>query len=111
MRLIKWVHDHSYDFHVKVKHLVEARRSAKQTEVREKINAEIRAKNEEMQRRLAAKENLRVKKFGKPVTSRSAKPKIKQKVTKKVIDEKTQDEITYLGLELKDVPDDQGVEN
>jgi hypothetical protein len=29
MRLIKYVHDHSYEFHVKVKHLVEARRSAK----------------------------------------------------------------------------------
>lgn len=38
MRLIKYVHDYSIEFHVKVKTLVEARRSAKQTEVREKIN-------------------------------------------------------------------------
>lgn len=46
MKLIKYVHDYGYDFHQKVKHLVEARRSAKQSEVRAKINEEIRKKNE-----------------------------------------------------------------
>ena len=51
---------------------------------------------------MVAKENLRVKKFGKPSTTRSAKPKIKQKTVKKVIDEDTLDQLEYLGLELKD---------
>ena len=60
-----------------------------------------------MQAKLEAKEKLSVKKFGKPSTSRSAKPKIKQKTVKKVVDEETQDQLTYLGLELKDVPDEK----
>ena len=79
MRLIRYVHDcaEGASGHVKVRLLVEARRQAKQTEVREKINEEIRKKAEDAQAKLIAKENLRVKKFGKPVTSRSAKPKIK----------------------------------
>lgn len=40
---------------------------------------------------MKAKEKQRVKKFGKPTTTRSAKPKIKQKTVKKVIDEETLD--------------------
>lgn len=56
-----------------------------------------------MQAKLVAKEKLSVKKFGKPTTTRSAKPKIKQKTVKKVIDEETMDQMTYLGLELKDL--------
>ena len=106
MRLIKYVHDDGGpEFHLKVKGLVELRRSAKQAEVRGKINEEIRKKAEIAQARLVAKENLRVKKFGKPATSRSAKPKIKQKIVKKEMDEETRDQLMYLGLELKDVPD------
>lgn len=105
MRLIKYVHDDGPEFHLKVKALVENRRSAKQAEVRFKINEEIQKKAKIAQERLVAKENLRVKKFGKPATSRSAKPKIKQKIVKKEMDEETRDQLMYLGLELKDVPD------
>lgn len=108
MRLIKYVHDDPDDgpeFHHKVKGLVENRRAAKQAEARGKINDELRKKAEIAQKRLEAKETLRVKKFGKPATSRSAKPKIKQKIVKKELDEETRDQLEYLGLELKDVPD------
>lgn len=87
MKLIKFVHDYHYDYHLKVKTLVEARRSAKQQEVRNKKTEELRKKNEAMQAKLIAKENLRVKKFGKPTTARSSKPKYKVKEKKKVIDE------------------------
>lgn len=64
-----------------------------------------------MQAKLIAKENLRVKKFGKPNTSRSAKPKIKQKTVKKVIDEETLDQLMYLGLELKTMEEQANANN
>ena len=78
MRLIKYVHDDGGPGgHAKVRSLVELRRAAKQAEARGKINEENQRKNEIAQARLVAKENLRVKKFGKPATFRSSKPKIK----------------------------------
>ena len=106
MRDIKYIHDQGYEYHLKVKARVEARRAAKQAEAREKINEQDRQAKEEAQAKLKAKENLRVKKFGKPNTSRSAKPRIKQKIVKRQIDPETQDELTYLGLELKEFPDE-----
>lgn len=106
MRDIKYIHDQGEEFHVKVKARVDDRRAAKQAEAREKINAAERAAKMEAQAKLVAKENLRVKKFGKPNTTRSAKPKMKQKVVKRVIDPETQDELNYLGMELKDFPDE-----
>lgn len=86
MRDIKYIHDQGEEFHHKVKARVDDRRAAKQAEAREKINAAERAAKMEAQAKLVAKENLRVKKFGKPNTTRSAKPKMKQKVVKRVID-------------------------
>ena len=80
-----------------------ARRSAKTMESRAKINKAAADKAEAAQAKLVAKEKLSVKKFGKPTTSRSAKPKIIQKTVKKTIDPDTQDQLTYLGLELKEV--------
>ena len=103
MRLIRYVHDSGKEFHVKVEVLVGARRQAKQAEVREKMNEEDRKKNAAAQAKLIANEKKRVKKFGKPVTARSDKPKIKQKKVKTVVDEDTLDQRLYLGLELKDV--------
>ena len=76
MKLIKFVHD-ELGFSDKVQALVGMRRSAKQMEVRAKINKAIQEKNDAMQAKLVAKEKLSVKKFGKPTTTRSAKPKIK----------------------------------
>ena len=102
MKLIKFVHD-ELGFSDKVQTLVGIRKTAKQTEVRNKIQQAIQEKNDAMQAKLVAKEKLSVKKFGKPSTVRSAKPKIIQKTVKKVIDEETQDQLTYLELELKDV--------
>ena len=96
MKVIKYVHDFGSEYYIKVRHGVDARRAAKQAEVREKINEEIRLKNEAMQAKLVAKEKLSVKKFGKPSTIRSSKPKIKQKTVKKVVDEETQDQLNYL---------------
>ena len=76
-------------------------------EVRAKLAKADQDKNDAMQAKLVAKEKLSVKKFGKPSTTRSAKPKIKQKTVKKVIDEETQDQLTYLQMELKDVAEFQ----
>ena len=39
--------------------------------------------------------------FGKMDMQRSKKPKVKQLVVKKIIDEDTMDQITYLGNDLK----------
>jgi len=58
-------------------------------------------KKEEMMLKLKMKETMRPKKFGKPTTTRSEKPKIKRTVKKKVVDEETKDQQDYLGVELK----------
>ena len=105
MRDIKYIHDQGKEYHHKVKAQVDARRAAKQAEAKEKILLADRQAKMEAQAKLVAKENLRVKKFGKPNTTRSAKPKIKQKVVKKVLDQETIDQLTYLEMELKDFPD------
>ena len=46
------------------------------------------------------------KKFGKPTTTRSEMPKLKKKEKKIEIDEDTQDQLDYLGFELKALPDE-----
>lgn len=54
-----------------------------------------------MQLRLKMKEQMRPKKYGKPTTTRSDKPKVKKVVKQKKIDPETQDQLDYLGLDLK----------
>ena len=43
------------------------------------------------------------KRFGKPSTHRSEAPKLKKKVVKKERDEESQDQLDYLGIELKHI--------
>lgn len=45
------------------------------------------------------------KKFGKPSTHRSVKPKPKKKEVKVEIDEDQKDQLLYLGIDLKELPD------
>ena len=50
-----------------------------------------------------------VKKIGKQDMYRSQKPKVKQETVKKVIDEETQDQIMYLGADLKSLAEQQAL--
>lgn len=45
------------------------------------------------------------KKFGKPSTNRSEKPKLKKKEVKVEINEDTKDSLMYLGLDLNEIPE------
>ena len=78
-----------------------ARKEARFNEQKRIRDEAERAKKEKVQRNLDDRMNRKVKKVGKQDMYRSQKPKVKQEVKKKVIDEETQDQILYLGGDLK----------
>lgn len=91
MKTIKYIHDENKNFMSEVHDKVAKRRELKANEVRERNSAERKKKNAELQIEMQEKLNRKVKKIGKPIKGRSEKPKIKQTVKKKIIDEDTQD--------------------
>ena len=54
-----------------------------------------------MQENLNKRMHAKGKKVGKQEMFRSKKPDVKQEMVKKVIDEDTQDQRNYLGIDLK----------
>ena len=60
-----------------------------------------------MQENMKQKRNRQIKKFGKPSTFRSEKPKMKKKKVEKFIDAETQDQLTYLQMDLKSLEETQ----
>lgn len=105
MREIQYVHDYSEGFAKKVIKQVTDRRDEWFARNQRKLSEERRKKNQDLAQKMEDKRTKFKKKFGKPSTSRSEKPKLKKKEVKKVIDEETLDQIMYLGLELKALPD------
>jgi hypothetical protein len=108
MREIQYIHDHPEHgeaFSKKVVAQVTRRRNVWFDANQRKLSAERRNKNLELAERMRNKRTKFRKKFGKPSTSRSEKPRLKKKEVKKVIDEDTLDQLTYLGLDLKAIPD------
>ena len=101
MNKLRYIHDYSRPFYLKLKTEVERRKELKAEQAKEKTENERIEKKEEMMLKLKMKETMRPKKFGKPTTTRSEKPKIKRTVKKKVVDEETKDQQDYLGVELK----------
>ena len=109
MNKLRYIHDHDRPFYLKLKLEVERRKELKAEQAKEKTENERIEKKEEMMLKLIKKETMRPKKFGKPTTTRSEKPKIKKTVKKKVVDEETKDQQDYLGVELK-VLEEQAIE-
>lgn len=102
MREIQFIHDFNDKCAQKVSEQVKTRKLYWQDCNQQKIMEQEKRDKEALMARITKRTNFK-KRFGKPSTHRSEMPKQKVVEIKKERDEDEQDQLDYLGIELKNM--------
>ena len=111
MKVIDYVARESETYKTKVMKLEKERKNIKTQEQKEEKKRLDMENQKRLEKESEARMMREVKKIGRPDMNRSEKPKVKQLEVKKIEDEETLDQKLYLGIDLKNLPEEPPKDN